>query len=275
MERLTVLAVVTALVLPCDGQDVISLGVNPDTELKEIRVTLPGLPEDAKPLEMVLIPAGTFLMGLPPDEKERSSGEGPQHKVTISKDFFLGKFEVTQAQWEAVMGDNPSSLAGKPNHPVENVSWNDCQSFVGKLNALGVGTFRLPTEAEWEYACRAGTETRFYWGDDLDESLIKDYAWYGANNRPGGTKEVGLKLPNNWGLFDMSGNVWEWCQDRYGRYTSGSQTDPQGPESGSDRVFRGGGWAYAARACQSALRCFLSPDARSSDFGLRLLRSHP
>ncbi|MBC7324568.1 MAG: formylglycine-generating enzyme family protein, partial [Moorella sp. (in: Bacteria)] len=130
---------------------------------------------------MVLIPAGTFMMGSPNNEQDRSSNEGPQHQVTLTKPFYLGKYEVTQAQWKAVMGSNPSYFRGN-NLPVEQVSWNDCQTFIQRLNQLGQGTFRLPTEAEWEYACRAGTTTRFYWGDDPNYSQIGQYAWYDRNS---------------------------------------------------------------------------------------------
>ncbi len=238
-------------------------------------ITIPlDLPSGAKPLEMVHIPAGTFTMGSPSTESGRDSDEGPQHQVTITKDFYLGKYEVTQAQWEAVMGSNPSSSYGvRPNYPVYNVSWNDCQSYIEKLNQMGQGTFRLPTEAEWEYACRAGTQTRFYWGDDPNETQIKDYAWYDGNNSPSGTKEVGLKIPNAFGLYDMSGNVWEWCSDWYGSYPSGSVVDPVGPYSGSHRVNRGGDWGSNAQACRSASRGGHSPDGRASRIGFRLLRS--
>ncbi len=242
-----------------------------------ITIDLPGLPTGAKPLEMVLIPAGTFMMGSPPDEKDRDDDEGPQHEVTISQDFYLGKYEVTQAQWEAVMGSNPSYFDGKPNNPVEDVSWNDCQDFIDNLNDMGLisGEFRLPTEAEWEYACRAGTTTRFYWGDDPKETEIDDYAWYGGNNSPYGTKEVGQKLPNAWGLYDMSGNVYEWCQDWYGDYPSGPIVDPTGQQSGSSRVLRGGYWYYYLQYCRSAFRYYYSPDFRHSGIGVRLLRSSP
>jgi formylglycine-generating enzyme required for sulfatase activity len=227
-------------------------------EAQTIAIPIPGLPAGATPLEMVLIPAGTFLMGSPPSEKDRGDDEGPQHQVTITKDFYLGKYEVTQAQWEAVMGNNPSGFKGD-NLPVdmvwETASRNDCQAFIEKLNgmALAVVTFRLPTEAEWEYACRAGTTTRFYWGDDPDYSQIGVYAWYGDNSA-GQTHEVGLKLPNAWALYDMSGNVPEWCQDWYGAYRSGSQVDPIGPESGEGRVARGGSCCHERWVVRSAFR---------------------
>ena len=230
------------------------------------------LPFGAKPLEMRLIPAGTFMMGSPDNEQDHASDECPQHQVTISQPFFLGKYEVTQAQWQAIMGNSPSDYQGN-NLPVEKVSWNDCQDFITALNQLGQGTFRLPTEAEWEYACRAGTTTRFYWGDDPDYSQIMDYAW---NRNPDGTNEVGMKLPNAFGLYDMSGNVWEWCQDWFSLYSSNAQTDPTGPTGrGSLRIIRGGGWDNYAMYSRSAFRnCYL-PTLSLNYLGFRLLRSYP
>ncbi len=250
-----------------------------------IVVDIPNLPAGAKELEMVLIPAGTFTMGSPENEKDRYDDEGPQHEVTISRDFYLGKYEVTQAQWEAVMGDNPSWFDGKPNNPVEYVSWNDCQDFIDNFNAMRLisGEFRLPTEAEWEYACRAGTTTRFYWGDSDSESVMKQYCWYEKNADDGywtsphadeeGTQPVGLKLPNAWGLYDMSGNVWEWCQDWYGDYPLGAVVDPIGQESGSYRVLRGGSWLSDAGYCRSAYRVWDWPDDADNYIGFRLVLS--
>ena len=245
-----------------------------------ITIEIPGLPERATPLDMILIPAGTFTMGSPSGEKDRYSDEGPQHEVTISQPFYLGKYEVTQAQWEAVMGNNPSYFAGKPNNPVEQVSWNDCQAFIEKLNGMGLGTFRLPTEAEWEYACRAGTTTRFYWGDDPNSTEISDYAWWGGNeNVPYyGTKEVALKLPNDWGLFDMSGNVLERCEDDWRGSYAGAPVDGSAwveSPRGSHRVYRGGSWYYGATYFRSADRGSASPGSRSYGIGFRLVRSYP
>ena len=263
----------------------------PISGLEEITVNIPGLPEGAKPLEMVLIPAGTFTMGSPEDERGRSSDE-EQHAVTLTQAFYLGKYEVTQAQWEAVMGSNPASSYPASNHgvgndhPAHTVSWNDCQTFIETLNGMGLGTFRLPTEAEWEYACRAGTDTRFSFGDALEcanESdsycaIMDEYMWWRGNRtyggEQGGSKEVGRKLPNPWGLHDMHGNLYEWCSDWYGSYPSGPKIDPQGPSMGSYRVIRGGAWIYYARDCRSADRLSDSPDIRPGTFGLRLLRSY-
>jgi eukaryotic-like serine/threonine-protein kinase len=238
-----------------------------------ITIPLSNMPSHAKPLEMVYIPAGTFMMGSPDDEIGRYDFEGTLHRVILAHGFYMGKYQVTQAQWEAVMGDNPSRFSGKPNNPVENVSWNDCQAFIEKLNQMGQGTYRLPTEAEWEYACRAGTQTRFYWGDDPDYAQIKDYAWYDGNSG-GETNEVGQKKPNAWGLYDMSGNVFEWCQDWYGSYDSVSQNNPTGAKTGSTRVGRGGSWCRFARHCRSAHRgnaILLVPDATYNFIGFRVL----
>ena len=286
---LILLTAFSVLVLPSFGQGVEGLGA------KEIRVYLPGLPEGAKPLEMIKIPAGTFTMGSPADERGRWVGDGYEwlpHEVTLTQGFYLGKYEVTQAQWETVMGSNPSMDSSEPqsggrygvgdDYPVYSVSWNDCQLFIERLNALGQGTFRLPTEAEWEYACRAGTETRFSFGDALECDdvvvycgLMDEYMWWGGNNDPYGTKAVGLKLPNPWGLYDMHGNIYEWCWDRW-EYPSarGPQVDPQGPTSGSYRVIRGGDWNLHAIYCRSAYRFGCIPDDRFRKHGARLLRSH-
>ena len=184
--------------------------------------------------------------------------EKPVHKVTITKPFYMGKYEVTQEQWEAVMGSNPSNFKGAKN-PVEQVSWEDCEKFIGKLKEKVSGRdFRLPTEAEWEYACRAGSTTDYCYGDG-DESL-DEYAWYYGNSESK-THPVGQKKANAWGLYDMHGNVWEWCSDWYGDYADGAVSDPKGPESGSARVLRGGSWGGNARDCRSACRHSYDPFA--------------
>jgi formylglycine-generating enzyme required for sulfatase activity len=211
-------------------------------------------------LEMVLIPAGEFLMGSPDSDKDGAYWEKPQHRVRITKPFYLGKYLVTQEQWEAVMDNNPSQFKG-PKNPVEIVSWGGCQQFLGKLNAksaAGVGKFQLPTEAQWEYACRAGSKTKYCFGDDA--SKLGEYAWYGQNSGKK-THPVGEKKPNAWGLYDMHGNVWEWCQDRWkdGYYKESPVDDPAGAATGSYRVFRGGTWFRPAEGCRSAGRdCRLS-----------------
>ncbi len=222
-------------------------------------------------LEMVLIPAGEFMMGSPDSHKDADAEEKPQHRVRITKPFYLGKYPVTQEQWEAVMGDNPSYFKG-PKNPVELVSWEDCQQFLGKLNAksaAGGGKFQLPSEAQWEYACRAGSKTRYCFGDD--EKQLREYAWYQGNSDDK-THPVGEKKPNAWGLYDMHGNVWEWCQDWWkdGYYKESPVDDPTGPTEGSGRVFRGGSWHDQARDCQSARRYRHWPVTHGNHMGLRI-----
>ena len=228
-------------------------------------------------MEFVWIEAGVFQMGSPDNEPGRGSNEGPVHEVEISEGFWLGKYEVTQGEWESVMGSNPSYYTGDARRPVERVSWHDVQAFIDTLNAAaGSVVYRLPSEAEWEYACRAGTTTRWSLGDEDgdDESLLGNYAWYDGNNSPDGTKAVGDKLPNGWGLHDMHGNVWEWVQDWYGSnyYNSSPRVDPPGPSSGSYRVLRGGTFGDPARIVRSASRSDYSPGHRIRYIGVRLLR---
>ena len=245
-------------------------------------VTLPG----NVPLEMVWCPPGTFMMGSPDSEVGRNADEGPQHQVTLTHGFWMSKYEVTQAQWRAVTDNSPSYFQGErvagvntDSRPVEQVSWDDitgASGFLSRLNAANPGlAFRLPSEAEWEYACRAGTTTRFYWGDDLDSSQIGLYAWYSGNSG-GQTHDVGKNLPNAWGLYDMSGNVDEWCQDWYEAYWAGAVSDPQGASSGSYRVLRGGNWYYDASYCRAANRSDDDSDGsddRYSSFGFQLVRT--
>lgn len=221
-------------------------------------------------MDFVWIEAGTFFMGSPLSESGRHSNEDPQHKVAISKGFYLGKYEVTQGQWESVMGSNPSYYSGS-NHPVEMVSWHDVQEFIWALNAAaGDSLYRLPSEAEWEYVARAGSTSRWPFGDD--ESQLRDYAWYEDNNSPNGTKEVGTKLSNPWGLHDMHGNVYEWCQDWDSTYSSGASIDPISATSGSVRVLRGGYFFITAQLVRSASRSFIGPGSRYDGIGFRLLR---
>ncbi|ETX03174.1 MAG: hypothetical protein ETSY1_01000 [Candidatus Entotheonella factor] len=218
-------------------------------------------------ITFVLIPAGTFLMGTPADQvdavvnryelkREWVEDETPQHEVEISQPFYLGEMEVTQAQWQAVMGSNPSWFKGH-ERPVEQVSWEEVQEFIRRLNTReGREIYRLPTEAEWEYAARAGTTGDFSFGSDPSE--LKDYAWYGENSG-GETHPVRQKKPNDWGLYDMSGNVWEWVQDWYGDYLADTVVDPQGPNNGANRVVRGGGWRRVAGGCRVAIRGIAPP----------------
>ncbi len=222
-------------------------------------------------MELVLIPAGEFKMGSPDSDKYTNADEKPQHRIRITKPFYMGKFLVTQEQWEAVMGDNPSRFKG-PKNPVEQVRWDDCQKFLKKLNEkVGGGRFSLPTEAQWEYACRAGSTTRYCFGDA--ESGLGDYAWYDKNSDIK-THPVGEKKPNAWGLYDMHGNVWEWCQDWYdgGYYATSPADDPTGPATGSARVIRGGYWSDGIRFCRSALRDGSRPGYRDCILGLRVSR---
>ena len=213
-------------------------------------------------MEYVLIPAGSFLMGSDTD----SSAEKPVHKVTLTKPFYLGKFEVTQEQWEKVMGSNPSHFKG-PKLPVENVTWDDCQSFLTKLQEKTGRKFTLPTEAQWEHACRAGTTTKYSFGDS--DTSLAEHGWF-KSNAGSITHPVGEKKPNPWGLYDMHGNVWEWCADWYATtYPSGDATDPQGASSGSSRVLRGGAWYDYSVGLRSSFRIYLTPVVRFSLFGLR------
>ena len=216
-------------------------------------------------IEFVWIPAGEFRMGSTGSEAD--DDEQPLTRVRISRGFYLGKYEVTQGQWEAVMGSNPSAFDEcGPTCPVEQVSWDDVQEFIRKLNAVvGEQRYRLPTEAEWEYAARAGTSGDRYGNLDL-------IAWY-VGNSGFRTHPVGQKAPNAWGLHDMLGNVYEWVGDWYGDYPGGSVTDPQGPTSGSGRVVRGGSWIYDARYCRASFRSTVSPGDRFNFLGFRLLRT--
>jgi formylglycine-generating enzyme required for sulfatase activity len=225
-------------------------------------------------IRMVPIPAGTFLMGSPADESGRKANEGPQTTVTLTHDFYLGATDVTQAQWKALMGGNPSVYKGDAR-PVERVSWNDATAFCEKLTAREQAAGRLPadcaytlpTEAQWEYACRAGTTGPH--AGDLDAM-----AWYSSNSN-NTTHPVATKLPNAWGLYDMNGNVLQWCLDRFGNYPGGSVSDPTGPASGSARVFRGGGLTGDAAACRSAARISSSPTVRYNREGFRLALTLP
>ncbi|MEK7794236.1 MAG: formylglycine-generating enzyme family protein [Candidatus Hydrogenedentota bacterium] len=225
------------------------------------------LPGDV-PLEMVRIPAGTFMMGSPSNEEGRFDSE-TQHRVTLTKGSWLGKYEVTQRQWEAVMGNNPSKFKGD-DFPVEQVSWNDCQEFIRKLNSQGEGLFNLPTEAEWEYACRAGSTSAYSFAREATN--LGNYAWFSENSEQS-THPVGLKKPNSWGLYDVHGNVWEWCADWYGDYPSGAVTDPKGASSGSVRVLRGGSWFFIASTCRSAKRYYFYPTNSNLNYGFRVTRS--
>ena len=210
---------------------------------------------------MVYVSGGTFIMG-----GDESSDQTPTHSVTLSS-YYICKYEVTQALWRAVMGSNPSKFKGD-NLPVEQVSWNDCQTFINRLNSYTGRNFRLPTEAEWEFAARGGNYSRHY--KYSGSNYIGDVAWY-TDNSGNRTHPVGTKQANELGLYDMSGNVWEWCSDWYGSYSSYSQNDPTGPNSGSYRMRRGGSWDNGAANCRSSNR--YSPGDRFHTLGLRLVLS--
>ena len=214
---------------------------------------------------MVWVEGGTFRMGATSEQGSEISDEKPVHSVTLSG-YYIGKTEVTQALWQAVMGSNPSYFEGD-DLPVEQVSWDDCQEFIRKLNSLTGQNFRLPTEAEWEFACRGGNNSRGY--KYSGSNYIDNVAWYDGNSGDK-THPVATKSPNELGIYDMSGNVWEWCSDWYANYTSNSQTNPKGPQSGSRRVNRGGGWYILARYCRSSKRNGNSPTDRYDFLGLRL-----
>jgi len=227
---------------------------------KELTVELGG----GVKMDLVLIPAGEFMMG-------DQLGLGLIHKVNITKPFYLGKYEVTQEQWKAVMDTDPSYYKG-PKNPVEQVSWEDCQAFLQKLNdkhGSSGGKFTLPTEAQWEYACRAkGTGTHFFGNES---GKLSQHGWL-VGNSARQTHPVGEKKPNAFGLYDVYGNVWEWCSDWFAGdyYTTSATDDPTGPTSGSLRVVRGGGWNSFADACRSANRFYFAPTHRGRAVGLRV-----
>ena len=223
--------------------------------------------KDGISIDMVRVEAGTFTMGATAEMNDPYDKEKPTHRVTLTNDYYIGKYEVTQALWQTVMGNNPSKFKGD-NLPVEHVSWKDCQKFLSKLNRITGKMFRLPTEAEWEYAARGGNKSRGY--QYSGSNNLSDVAWY-DDNSGNKTHAVGTKQPNELGIYDMSGNVLEWCQDRYGKYNSSSQINPTGVNSGSNRVFRGG--RGNARSCRSSFRFGITPRFRNKYLGLRLVLS--
>jgi formylglycine-generating enzyme required for sulfatase activity len=246
-------------------------------------------------MKLTLIPSGEFTMGSPDSEDVRSPDFhiAPQHLVRITRPFYMGVYDVTQGQYQRVMGNNPSYFSGNraqavagqdtSRFPVEQVSWNDAVEFCRKLSNMpkekaAARSYRLPTEAQWEYACRAGSTTRYYFGDDW--SQLGEYAWY-INHSDSHPHAVGQKKPNAWGLYDMHGNVWQWCLDWYagGYYAESPKDDPTGPATGSCRVFRGGSWRFPAGNCQAGERHIacecppggkLSPEFRAFDLGFRV-----
>jgi formylglycine-generating enzyme required for sulfatase activity len=259
------------LVPPPASQPAPEVGVAPEREKAAV-------PTHTLGLTFVLVPAGTFRMGSPEHELGRDDDE-IQHEVKISQGFYLQTTPVTQGQWQALMGANPASFVQEgADLPVAGVNWQDCQEFIEKMNALGEETYRLPTEGEWEYACRAGSPTALANGElttlycELDPTL-DDIGFYCGNSgrRP---QPVAQKHPNAWGLYDLHGNVAEWCQDWYGPYPDNPQVDPQGPPSGPGRVVRGGSWFSSAKNCRAAARFHRPPQGRSQlqTLGFRLVK---
>ena len=233
-------------------------------KLIEVKIDLGG----GVKLDMVLIPAGKFKMGSPASETNRQQNE-TQHEVTLTKPYYLGKYEVTQEQWQAVMGNNPSIKTKGAKLPVTDVSWNECQDFIKKLNAKTNGGYRLPTESEWEYACRAGASTAYSFGD----KITPQDANYRDSNVIGKPVAVGSYKANAFGLYDMHGNVWEWCEDWYGIYPAGSVTDPKGPATGTSRVLRGGSFYSGWPQADSSYRFDGTPSYRYGDQGFRLAKT--
>ncbi|MDR1166201.1 MAG: formylglycine-generating enzyme family protein [Deltaproteobacteria bacterium] len=220
-------------------------------------------------MKFVLAPAGSFTMGVDLSAENGVEAETPQRQVTLTRPFYLGVYEVTQAEYSSVMdGASPGVFKGR-DLPVENVSWDDARAFLRKLNQKeGTDKYRLPTEAEWEYSARAGTTTAYFFGSDA--KFLGDYAWF-AENSGGQTRPVGGKKPNPWGFYDLYGNVWEWTEDFYGKYQGDSATDPGGPSAGSERTSRGCSWSNApVIICRSAARVGLSPELRDGTLGFRV-----
>jgi formylglycine-generating enzyme required for sulfatase activity len=254
-------------------------GVKPDSDEPDLANTIG--------MKLKLIKAGKFLMGSPKDEKGRFN-EGPQHEVEITKPFYMGVCPVTRGQFAAFVKDAAYQTEAEKNgdsrtwrkpgfdkydqsddDPVVCVSWNDAVKFCEWLSNKEKKTYELPTEAEWEYACRAGTKTAYSFGDDPKD--LGDFAWFGEDFGGGHTHPVGLKKPNPWGLYDMHGNVWQWCADGYDKYQEGSIKDPKGKESANSRVLRGGSWRYVPRLCRPAGRYDYDPAYRGDFFGFRVV----
>ena len=224
--------------------------------------------KDGVSVEMVKVEAGTFMMGETKEMENSDEDDEPVHQVTLTNDYYIGKYEVTQALWQVVMGSNPSEIKGN-NLPVETVSWDDCQEFISKLNRMTGRKFRLPTEAEWEYAARGGKKSRGY--QYSGSNNIDDVAWYGNNDDK--THPVGMKQANELGIYDMTGNVWEWCQDLYEEYSGLSQTNPTGAAIGDVFLSRGGCSGIDAMSCRPIVRNCYTSDARFGTLGFRLALS--
>ncbi len=275
----------------CQADEVV-----PRVSSETMTIHLPNLPESARPMRFICIPAGSFLMGSTDTERDRESDETPIHTVTFANDFFMGETEVTQAQWLALMRSLPGPIPGEDggegnNFPVYNVCWNDCQEFIGALNLLGQGSFRLPSEAEWEYGCRAGSETAFFFGDSIEceyscedcaagdlPGTRGDYMWYcGNSNRRAPSKgpaETATLLPNPFGLYDISGSLFEWCEDWFQPSYVNAPDDGRAWVSPKKygRVIRGGHYASVSKHCRSADRGGVFPAERNEAFGFRVVR---
>lgn len=244
------------------------------------RTVLLGVGDQPMPGQrFVWLPPGEFLMGSPSTEQDRLADEGPQTRVTLTHGVYMGRYEVTQGEFFSVMNTNPSAFLGNLNRPVERVTWYEATNYCGLLTAkertagrLPSGwVYRLPTEAEWEYGCRAGTTNRFYWGADLTYTQLATHQWY-TDNSGGTTHPVGQKPSNQWGLFDMCGNVWEWCSDWYSEnHPGGAVSNPKGPASGSTGLLKGGAWFHSAIFCRSANRDSLFHPDRNTGVGFRVV----
>ena len=247
---------------------------SPSSSISSPSGTVISIPvKDGVKIEMVKVEAGTFMMGATPEMEDPHNSDKPVHRVTLTSGYYIGKYEVSQYLWEVVMGENPSEFK-YANLPVENVSWYDCQEFIAKLNRLTGETFRLPTEAEWEYAARGGNKSRGF--RFSGSNYIDDVAWYSLNsdyNRGVKPHPIGDKQPNELGIYDMTGNVEEWCQDWYGSYNDSSQTNPFGPVNGTYRVRRGGSIYTSQFHCFSSSRFVFSPEKHAEFLGFRLALS--
>lgn len=263
-----IVATIIVVLAICKGNNGFNIAVTPSRHAAHSGTPSPSKVFTVNGVSFAMIPVdgGTFQIGATSEQvSDADVDESPVHRVTLSS-YMIGETEVTQALWQVVMGDNPSNWKGD-DLPVEQVSWNDCQMFIAKLNDLTKESFRLPTEAEWEYAARGGNmsnHTKYSGGSNIDK-----VAWY-SDNSGNRTHAVKSKLPNELGLYDMSGNVHEWCQDWKDNYSIGSQTNPKGASSGSKHVLRGGSWSDYARYCRVSFRASITPGYRIKSIGLRL-----
>jgi formylglycine-generating enzyme required for sulfatase activity len=246
------------------------LNTKPQNENSQSRPAQKKSVLDQLKANMVYVSGGSFTMGCTSEQHGCSADERPSHQVTLNS-FYIGKYEVTQEEWQEVMGSNPSNFSGCPKCPVESVSWNDCQLFLEKLNEITGKNFRLPTEAEWEFAARGGNEIKGGY-EYAGSNILTEVGWFRDNNGSK-THPVGRKLPNELGLYDMSGNVWEWCNDWYSEdyYANSPSKNPAGPTTGPNRVRRGGGWDSTPAYCRVAFRGWFAPVARTDNLGFRLV----